>query len=177
MQSSFRAIRRLAGLMKQELQIGPEASSLRALAAGSVSAIPEDLSLPPAQRGQYKNLSLIDLRAIRWSLYRGGPLSSRSEEWVEVALRFCELNIWRLDWSMRQKWGTAARLGIVGTAALLLEGHLVYRDPRLLNTVLKIHGSGLFRSARQAHPPDGIAALAAAVTDVSDKCVQHYRQR
>ncbi len=149
---------------------------MRALAVGSRVEIPEDASFPAMQRPQYKNISLAHLQSLRWSLYGGAVAPNEAGMWVEAALRFCELNVWRLDRRMRGKWGAAAAPATVATAALLLEGHLVYSDPRLLNTVLKIRKSRLFRSVRRTHATEGIAALAAAVADVSDECVQRYSQ-
>ena len=133
--------------------------------------------MPTALRTQYKNLTLVELQGLRWSLYVGSPLTRQSGVWVEGVLRFCELNMWCLDRRMREQWGKSATLGTVATAALLLEGHLVYGDSRLLNAVLKIRKSRLFRRAKKPQSHNVVAALAVAVGDISEECVQRYHQR
>jgi hypothetical protein len=156
---------------------GPEAGALRVLADAAPSEVSAFASRTATTTHPFKSLSLKDLQELRRQFYSGVQPSHETVSWLEAILRFCELNMWRFDLRMREKWGDARVPGTVATAALLLEGHLVLGDPRFLNTVLKIRGSRVFRMGLRAGASNDIAMLAAAIADVSDTRVQLYQKR
>ena len=129
-----------------ELKMNLGAKELKMLAIGNSPKINCNSAIPTHERTFYKYLTINELQSLRCSLYQNHPDElSTLEPWFEAVLRFCEVNMWRLEKRMSELWGSdKASYATTLTSAFLLEIYLAKEDLRFFNAVLKIQRSRIF---------------------------------
>ena len=153
----------------EELGLGPSGDDLRMLASGEPPAGPWARKRLEPNYIPYQHICICDIQAVRARLYLCQDINV-VRPFLDAAVRFCEVNMWRLMKRMCEVWGRrAAGSAAVLTGACLLEGFLVDRDARFLGTVLKIVETPLFPSQRRIQAEDREILLLAGV--VKEQCI------
>lgn len=145
-----------------ELSAGPTAADLLAFVSGERT---REFGVSSAdlwkRRPAYRELTSAELQQLRCALYAPEP-PAVARPWLEAMMRFCEVNLWRIERCMRDIWGKDAAPALtVLTAACLLECAVSTADARFLNTVIKLKQTKFFPSAG-AGSGSGAAILALA---------------
>ncbi|MEN8130906.1 MAG: hypothetical protein ABFS45_12080 [Pseudomonadota bacterium] len=155
-----------------ELSKYPSASEIHNLLDGTFNFGNCSVNLPSGEQPLYKNMSLGELQSLRCCIYRDKNIEEIND-WLEATIRFCEVNMWRLERRMVEVWGrrVAATLTVL-TTACLLEAGIVSGDFRFVNTVLKLRNSSFFPSPRHFRGKmNHTLELAKVIIEISDRLV------
>lgn len=156
-----------------EFSLGPSAADLSMLASGVPHEWNWPTPLPAKNKILYKEITVAELQGLRCFLYKNKKVGNASGL-LEATMRFCEVNLWKLQKRMVEKWGHkyAATLTVI-TAAYLLEASLVTSDLRFLNTVLKMqHSHGFPPKKKYTLRTSQTLALAKVIVEVNNRKIK-----